>query len=81
MATGSRTRVRRWALLAVAAIAVGNVVLVAVPWLRRPGWVPVAMLLASGMLIIAIHLLARPLSKNQEQRPNRTGPDSPDPPA
>jgi hypothetical protein len=68
MATGSRTRVRRWGLLVVMAVAVANLVLVAVPSLRRPGWVPVAMLLASGMLIVAIHLLARSLWQTRSRR-------------
>lgn len=68
MASGSRTRARRWALLAVMAVAAGNLFLLAVPSLRQARWVPVAMLLASAMMVVAIYLLARPLSRTRSRR-------------
>lgn len=51
---------RRWALLAIAAVAACNLVLLAVPPVRQLRWAAVAMLLISGVMVVALHLLARP---------------------
>jgi hypothetical protein len=58
---------RRWAPLAIAAVAACNLVLLAVPSVRQIRWVTVAMLVVSGVMIVALHLLARPLSRSRSR--------------
>jgi hypothetical protein len=45
---------RPWALLAIAAVAACNLVLLAVPSVRQIHWVTVAMLLISGVMVVAL---------------------------
>ena len=65
---GMPTRARRWVLLVITALAAGNLVLLAWPPVRQARWIPVVMLTVTAAMGLALHLLARPLSRNRGRK-------------